>query len=125
MSHPSIDQQNTFLYSHNLTISAQFYEEVMGLSLWKDQGSCRIYQVASDGYLGICQASDLKRPVTGEQSNVIFTLVTQQVDEWYQWLTEKGVNIEKPPTFNKKYHIYHFFLRDPDGYLLEIQRFEE
>ena len=33
--------------------------------------------------------------------------------------------IEKPPTHNPEFAIYHFFFRDPSGYLLEIQRFDD
>jgi catechol 2,3-dioxygenase-like lactoylglutathione lyase family enzyme len=50
-------------------------------------------------------------------------LVTTAVDAWYEFLIEKGVEIEKPPTLNPTYNIYHCFLRDPNGYLLEIQQF--
>ncbi len=57
------------------------------------------------------------------RKSYIFTLVTQQVDEWFEYLQKRGVEFEKPPTFNEKYQIYHCFLRDPDGYLIEIQRF--
>jgi hypothetical protein len=31
----------------------------------------------------------------------------------------------KPPTYNERYQIYHLFARDPNGYLIEIQRFED
>ena len=40
-------------------------------------------------------------------------------------LQARGVQFDKPPELNPKYAIYHCFLRDPNGYLLEIQRFEE
>ena len=30
---------------------------------------------------------------------------------------------EAEPQVNEKYNIYHFFLRDPEGRKLEIQRF--
>ncbi|MEH1781425.1 MAG: VOC family protein [Nostoc sp.] len=72
----------------------------------------------------MCEASEKSTPATNKQSSVIFTLVTQQVDEWFEYLKERGVDFEKPPTLNKKYNIYHCFFRDPDGYLIEIQRFE-
>ena len=36
-----------------------------------------------------------------------------------------GADIETRPEHNLEYRIYHFFLRDPNGYLLEIQRFED
>ncbi|BAY93420.1 MULTISPECIES: VOC family protein [unclassified Tolypothrix] len=122
---PPIDQQITFLYTQNLAASASFYEDKLGLHLWLDQGTCRIYTVTGSGYLGLCQASEIfSTKITEKQSSVIFTLVTQQVDEWYEYLQQQGVEFEKPPTFNEKYKIYHCFLRDPNGYLIEIQRFE-
>jgi len=124
MSPPPIDQQITFLYTKNLATSAQFYEDKLGLELWLDQGSCRIYSVAGFGYLGVCQVSETATPLDGKQSGFIFTIVTQQVDEWYEYLKQRGVEFEKPPAFNEKYKIYHCFLRDPNGYLIEIQRFE-
>ena len=124
MPHPSIESSITFFYTHDLEISAQFYEDVLGLKLWLDQGSCRIYRVSGDGYVGLCQSGETKTPPTDKQSNVIFTLVTQQVDEWFNYLTLRGVEFEKPPELNENYNIYHCFLRDPNGYLIEIQRFE-
>jgi len=30
-----------------------------------------------------------------------------------------------PPRLNEKYQIYHFYLKDPDGHIIEVQRFEE
>ncbi|MBD2528748.1 VOC family protein [Nostoc flagelliforme FACHB-838] len=122
--YPQIDQQVTFFYVHNINLSKQFYEQKLGLELWLDQGSCRIYTVSGSGYLGLCQASEKLTLSTEKQSSVIFTLVTQQVDEWFEYLKERGVEFEKPPTLNEKYNIYHCFFRDPDGYLIEIQCFE-
>lgn len=121
MSHPPIDQQITFLYTRDLAATARFYQEVVGLELVVDQGDCHIYRVSKDGLLGFCQ-----RPLAAESvaQNVIVTIVTDEVDQWYDVLQQRGVPFEKPPTRNPKYGIYHCFLRDPNGYLLEIQRFE-
>ncbi|QLE39314.1 VOC family protein [Nostoc sp. C052] len=122
--HPQIEQQITFFSTHNLNVSTEFYEQKLGLELWLDQGTCRIYTVNGSAYLGLCEACEKLPPATNKQSSVIFTLVTQQVDEWFEYLKERGVDFEKPPTLNEKYNIYHCFFRDPDGYLIEIQRFE-
>ena len=119
MSHPVIGQQVTFLYACNLQQTTHFYEEIMGLSLVLDQGSCRIYRVSSNGFLGICQSDAAPKKPEG----IIFTLATGQVDEWYRYLKEQGVEFEDPPAHNPTYNIYHCFLRDPNGYLLEIQQF--
>ena len=123
MSHPPIAQQITFLYTKNLDISTRFYEQQLGLELWLDQETCRIYRVSGDGYLGLCQGMEGIRTPTGKQTDIIFTLVTPQVDEWYDYLKQQGVEFEQPPSINPKYNIYHCFCRDPDGYLIEIQRF--
>lgn len=119
MSYPPIDQQITFLYTSNLQETARFYEEVLGLRLALDQGACRIYAIREDSYIGFCQADT----VSSNHTDVIFTLVTQQVDEWYQYLIERGVTFEKPPTLNQRFNIYHCTFRDVNGYLIEIQRF--
>lgn len=56
---------------------------------------------------------------------MILTLVTSEVDAWHQYLRDQGVSFEGPPALNPKYDIYHCFLRDPNGYLIEIQRFND
>ncbi|MBS1252624.1 MAG: hypothetical protein MAG451_01665 [Anaerolineales bacterium] len=121
MSHPQIDQQITFLYTRNLEATAQFYEETLGLPLALDQGDCCIYQVSGDGYVGFCKRAEAPE----EPAGVIFTIITPEVDAWHAYLHDRGVTFEKPPALNPEYNIYHCFLRDPNGYLIEIQRFEE
>jgi catechol 2,3-dioxygenase-like lactoylglutathione lyase family enzyme len=124
MTHPPIDSQITFLYTHNLAQTAHFYEEIMGLQLKLDQGTCRIYQVSQDGYLGFCKRTNAAAPsAEPDTPHVILTMVVPNVDTWYQYLKEQDVRLEKPPATNHDYKIYHCFLRDPNGYLLEIQQF--
>lgn len=121
MKHRSIDQQITFLHTCDLAATARFYEDVLGLTLVLDQGDCRIYRTGPDSYIGFCQ----RKTVPEEPVGVILTLVTAEVDAWYRCLSEQGVSFEEPPTLNPKYDIYHCFLRDPNGYLVEIQRFND
>ncbi len=123
--HPAISGQITFLYTDNLEKSATFYENILGLSLWLDQGTCRIYHITQGSYIGVCQTSNTSKGKlsAGEQNNIIFTIVTDDVDNWYQHLVDKGIRFEKPPETNPTYNIYHCFLRDPNGYLIEIQHF--
>jgi catechol 2,3-dioxygenase-like lactoylglutathione lyase family enzyme len=117
-----IAEQITFLNTADLDATATFYENIFGLKLWKNQGTCRIYQVSLDGYLGFCQNDT----ATGEHPDIIFTLVTPNqagVDAWYDHLKAQGVEFVKEPATNPKYQIYHCFLHDPNGYLIEIQYF--
>jgi len=118
---PSIDQQVTFLYTSDLSTTADFYERVLGLTLVLDQGVCRIYQVTGDAFVGFCTREG-RRVNTDD---VIFTLVTAEVDAWHAHLTAHDVPIDKAPALNAQYNIYHLFVRDPNGYLLEIQQFRD
>ncbi len=122
MSHPPVDSQITFLYTNDLARTAQFYEDVLGLQLKLDQGTCRIYQISRDGYLGFCLQTGAV-PLPSDSQRVIITFVVPSVDEWNQYLQEQEVPLEKPPAINAEYNIYHFLLRDPNGYVLEIQQF--
>jgi len=124
MPRPSIDQQITFLYTRDLAKTARFYEEVLELPLVLDQGGCRIYRINGEAYLGFCERDFAPEKPEGEQPRgVLFTLVTQEVDAWYAHLRERGVPFDKTPAINEAYGIYHCFARDPNGYVIEIQRF--
>ena len=114
------DQQVTFLYATDLARSAEFYGETLGLPLVLDQGACRIFQVSKDGFLGVCQCADGS---SVKPEGIIVTLVTDDVDGHYQRLQDRGVVTDGVPKTNEKFNIYHFFLSDPDGYKVEVQRF--
>jgi len=115
-----IDSHITFFTTVDLHLTSTFYEEVLGLPLVHDQGSCRIFEVVKDSYIGFCQKVHM--PST---EGVIITLVRDDVDGYCRDLGSNGVVFEKEPAFNPEYNIYHAFLRDPNGYLVEIQRFED
>jgi catechol 2,3-dioxygenase-like lactoylglutathione lyase family enzyme len=115
-----LDAQITFCMTADLEATAAFYEQILELPLALDQGTCRIYATAPGAYLGFCQRKGATRP-----GGVILTLVTDDVDGWYARLVARGASFEKPPARNEQYRIYHCFLRDPSGYLIEIQRFED
>jgi len=124
--HPALDQQVTFLYAKDAPACWEFYENILGLPLVQDQERVRIYGVAGNrAFLGISmagapRASDNPRVEGG----VCFTFVTQDVDGWYAHLQARGAIIPKPPELSAQWRIYHFFLHDPAGNLLEFQRFE-
>jgi catechol 2,3-dioxygenase-like lactoylglutathione lyase family enzyme len=117
----SFEDQIIFIYVDDLDVSREFYEEMMGFPLVLDQGKCRIVRIAKGGggYLGYCEADGRSK----ESQGVILTFVTPDVDGWYQYLTSKDVVLLGKPKMNQKFGIYHFFYKDPDGHLLEIQNF--
>lgn len=120
----NFDQQVTFLFTADLAATAAFYEDILQLPLVLDQGACRIYRTSGDAFIGFCESGAVQVTAARQnQEGVIITFVSQDVDGWYERLQGRGVVFEKPPAHNPKFNIYHCFLRDPNGYLLEIQTF--
>jgi catechol 2,3-dioxygenase-like lactoylglutathione lyase family enzyme len=118
VSAKGFDSQITFLFVDDLERSAAFYGEVLGLELARDQGACRIYRVAEHAYLGVC---DHGAPDPG---GIIVTLVADDVDAWARRVAAAGHDVEGPSA-NERFGLRHCFVRDPDGHLVEIQRFDE
>lgn len=116
---PRFDSQITFCYTDNLNRTAEWYEQVLGLELAIDQGACRIYRVAGQGFLGFCE----RAAVGINHDDIILTFITDEVDQWYDRLRNFDAIVIGEPEVNEKYGIYHFFARDPNGYRIEIQRF--
>lgn len=113
------DQLITFLPVTDLAVSDGFYRSALGLSLVVDQGDCRIYRVSDTAYLGVCQ-----RPSAEPAPGLMITLVTPEVDAWHRRLVAAGALCDRPPGLNERYGIYQALYRDPDGHVIEIQRFE-
>lgn len=110
----------TFLQVDDLDRSHGFYSELLGLDLVTDQGACRIYRVAAGGYLGVCDHAGPAVP-----DGVIVTLVRDDVEDFCAGLASRGVAFEKSVQHNERFGITQAFLRDPDGHLVEIQRFDD
>jgi catechol 2,3-dioxygenase-like lactoylglutathione lyase family enzyme len=115
---PPIDQHITFVYTRDGAAAWRFYGEVLGLELVLDQGACRIYRAVGAAYIGVCQCAEPK-PAGG----VILTIVTDAVEAWAARLRAHGVELVKGPVDNPAYRIHHLFAKDPDGHLIEVQRF--
>lgn len=114
------DAHITFLPVADLERSRTFYEGILGLELVVDQGACHIFRAADAGFVGTC-INERAAAAAG----VIVTLVTVDVDGWCARIVAGGHPIERGPEHNDRFGIYHAFLRDPDGHVIEIQRFDD
>jgi len=111
----------TFLGTNDLKITSMFYQNILGLTLYKDQEVCTIFNVNTESKIGFCEHI----PVIHKEKSPIITFVTDDVDKWYDFLVQEGLTIPESPKLNDKFNIYHFFFKDPNGYTIEIQRFLE
>ena len=110
----------TFVQVADVERAHDFYAGRLGLELVTDQGACRIYRVADGGYLGVCSHAGPAVP-----EGVILTIVRNDVEAFCETLMAAGVEFESPVGHNERFGITHAFLRDPDGHLVEIQRFDD
>lgn len=105
-----------FFRTGDLAEIDDFYTNKIGCTLWLDQDSCRIYQ-HGNLLFGFCESGK------SEKQGIItfFYKETKEVDAMY----EKLKNIaDKKPIHNKRYNIYHFYAKDPEGRNVEFQSFE-
>jgi len=119
-SHPPITQTITWVYTQDLEATCGFYAGLLGLELVRDEGAARIYRTSGDGAIGVCEAMDGR---VVEPRGGMITLVTDDVDGWYQHLSDAGAVTEGPPERNDQFGIYAFLAQDPNGYLIEFQQF--
>jgi len=109
----------TFLGTKDLQATSRFYKNILGLTVYRDQGICLIFNINTQSKIGFC----IHMSVIHEEKSPIITLVTENVDELYNKLISMGVEIKEKPKKNQKFNIYHFFFKDPNGYTIEIQNF--
>lgn len=120
---PAVDGLITFLYYDDLEKAEEFYRDVMGFDLVVDQGWAKILNVAEkahvglvDGNVGYHRASPTKP--------VMITIVVDDVDQWYEHMQKLGIETLNEPRDNEELSLRMFLLEDPEGYVIEIQKFK-
>ncbi len=121
-SPPPILANNAFYYYEDLDGATKFYTETLGLETVSDFGFAKIMRVASASYLTLVEA-DSGMHSTDEPKAVTLALVTDEVEEWYAYLTSAGVPMraELRPESGRPHD--GFVAIDPEGYFLEFERF--
>ncbi len=104
-----------FLSTRRLDEIVEFYTTRLELNIWIEQEDCTILR-QDNLILGFCQRE------TADTGGIITFWYgsNKEVDDEYAKLADVA---EGPPEVNEKYRIYHFFFRDPEGRMLEVQRF--
>lgn len=110
----------TFFYYRDLSAAMRFYEDVLGLELAIDQGWSKIYRVADGAHIGLVdEARGMNK--WAEVKPVQFCIRVPDVDAWYAWCKEAGVDALSRLFVNDEIGIRAFVFRDPEGYQVEIQ----
>ena len=118
---PRIDAQISWVYTQDLDSTALFYADALGLECIRDQGNARIFRTATSACIGVCQVF-ADREV--EPQGGMISILTDDIDAWYRRLVDNGLTVDRPPHRLEQFGIYSFFVRDPNGYVIEFQQFE-
>jgi len=117
-----LSSQITFLYYRELEPVDAFYREVMGLELVQDQQWAKIYRVSEKAFIGIV-AGERGFHRVREENAVVLTFVVDDVRAWYAHLERSGATLLTEIKEVEDIDVRGFFLKDPGGYVLEVQRF--
>ncbi len=120
---PPILATNAFYYYQDLDGSWDFYSRILGFETVADYGFAKILRVAPASFLTLV---DEKRGMhdASEPKSVTLAVVTQEVEGWWAYLSAQGVTMRSPmgETGTGRPHD-GFVAVDPEGYLLEFERF--
>lgn len=110
----------SFYGTDDLEKTDKFYKKYFNLKIYKDQGTCKIYNIPGAGMIAFCEHME----VLTKNKSPIITFLTENVDEIYEkFKNMAGIELTTKPIKNEDFNIYQFFAKDPNGYTLEIQKF--
>ncbi len=119
---PKIDGLVTFLYYDDLDKATSFYRDVMGLKIVIDQGWAKILKLAENAHIGLVDGKKGSlRP--SKDKPVMITILVPDVDAWYSHFKKLGISTMSEPHDESSLNLRAFMLKDPEGYVIEIQHF--
>jgi len=114
---------NAFYYYSDLEAAWSFYARTLGLETVADFGFAKMLRVAPSSYLTLVdETRGMHR--ASEPKSVTLALVTEEVEEWWEYLTGAGVTMRASLGRVEEGRPHDGFVAvDPEGYLLEFERF--
>lgn len=121
---PDILATNAFYYYEDVESAWRFYTDVMGFETTADYGFAKIMRVAEASYLTLVDEARGMHS-SDEPKSVTLALVTEQVELWYDYLQSQGVPMRAEFNYREAQPHDGFVAVDPEGYLIEVERFNE
>jgi len=100
--------------------TAAFYADIIGLDLIFSTKEARIFS-AVKGHFGFMEYAD-KKPATGRLCLSLNCASEADVDEEYERIISLGAKPLEKPMIHESQPVYSFFIKDPNGYLVEYQK---
>ena len=120
----SIQANLVFFYYPDLEEAENFYGNLMGFEKVLDYGFARIFQMSPSTFIGLVdETKGMHDP--SEPKSVTLSFATNEIDQWFRYLSDQGVPIHRPLSDSSRIPIRGFVALDPAGYYLEFETFKE
>lgn len=119
---PDIVATNAFYYYADVEAAWAFYNDTLGLETVVDYGFAKIMRLAESSYLTLVQASEGMHS-TDEPKTVTLSLVTDELNRWYEHLAESDVEMQAGLIDADGQVGNSFVVVDPEGYYLKFVRY--
>ena len=114
----------TFFYYKDMVMAGEFYEKIMGFELVQDQKWAKIFKVADNAFMG-CVDGNIGYHKHDPTKPVMLTVIVDDPDAWYEHFMKNGVETLNKPHDDVELNMRIFLLHDPEGYVIEIQKFND
>ncbi len=106
-------------YYKDLADADRFYGEILGLVKTLDYDWAKFYQTSANGTVGLVAESDGAWHQVQDKNAVMLSIVTSEVNAWYDMLQQKdGVAFLRE--IDNDGSIRSFLIDDPGGYTVEF-----
>ena len=125
MTEFSTTASNVFFYYQDVEAAMTFYQDVMGFRVAADYGFAKIMHVAPKSFITLVDHTKGMHSADEPKTTAI-AVVTDQLDEWWDYVQTQDIEVrtkEYNPVPGRAHH--GFVAVDPEGYLLEFERFNE
>jgi catechol 2,3-dioxygenase-like lactoylglutathione lyase family enzyme len=114
---------NVFFYYEDVEAATTFYKETLGLRVAADYGFAKIMQVAPKSFITLVDHTKGMHS-SDEPKTTAIALVTDQLDEWWDYLGTQDIEMRSDDYTPRAGSAHDGFVAvDPEGYLLEFERF--
>ena len=117
-----ITANNAFFYYSDLDVAVDFYTQTLGIEIASDYGFAKILHIAGSSFLTLVDA-DSGMHSADEPKTVALALVTDQLEGWWDYIAAADVQLLHPLNLTTDRPHDGFVAIDPEGYLLEFERF--
>jgi catechol 2,3-dioxygenase-like lactoylglutathione lyase family enzyme len=125
MNEYGMTASNVFLYYADVEAATEFYTKTLGLAVAADYGFAKILRVAPSSFITLVD-EEMGMHSASDPKTVAIALITDQLDEWWDYLKDLDVEMRSTSYNPQEGRPHHGFVAiDPEGYLLEFERFNE